>query len=113
MSTRASRVFAALIRIGWVVKREAHGSHRVLARAQELHAQGQHQLALHVVDLIAQAPGGDDVLVAARQLKGDCADALARDCPTFVSRSIYFGAARLHRANLRRASEAPDGPGAL
>jgi predicted RNA binding protein YcfA (HicA-like mRNA interferase family) len=31
-ATRASRVFAALLRIGWSVKREAGGSHEVLAR---------------------------------------------------------------------------------
>ncbi|MDZ4180441.1 MAG: type II toxin-antitoxin system HicA family toxin [Coriobacteriia bacterium] len=30
-SSRANRVFAALLRIGWTVKRET-GSHRVLAR---------------------------------------------------------------------------------
>jgi alkyl sulfatase BDS1-like metallo-beta-lactamase superfamily hydrolase len=87
--------------------------HQVLDRAHALHEQGEHQLALHVVDLIAQAPGDDDVLVAARRLKGDCAEALARACPTFVSRSIYFGAARLHHSNLRRASEAPNGPGSV
>ena len=31
-STRAKRVLAALFRIGWVVKRQAGGSHRVLSR---------------------------------------------------------------------------------
>ena len=31
-STRAKRVFAALLRIGWTVKREASSSHRTLAR---------------------------------------------------------------------------------
>jgi predicted RNA binding protein YcfA (HicA-like mRNA interferase family) len=31
-STRAPRVLAALLRIGWSVKREAGGSHKVLAR---------------------------------------------------------------------------------
>jgi predicted RNA binding protein YcfA (HicA-like mRNA interferase family) len=31
-STRAARVLAALQRIGWRVKREAKGSHKVLAR---------------------------------------------------------------------------------
>jgi predicted RNA binding protein YcfA (HicA-like mRNA interferase family) len=31
-STKASRVFAALSRIGWTVKRKAKGSHKVLAR---------------------------------------------------------------------------------
>jgi len=30
--TKASRVFAALLRIGWSVKRHVRGSHRVLAR---------------------------------------------------------------------------------
>jgi predicted RNA binding protein YcfA (HicA-like mRNA interferase family) len=31
-ATRASRVLAALQRIGWTLKREAKGSHRVFAR---------------------------------------------------------------------------------
>jgi predicted RNA binding protein YcfA (HicA-like mRNA interferase family) len=31
-STKARRVLAALLRIGWVVKRQAGGSHRVLGR---------------------------------------------------------------------------------
>lgn len=31
-AAKASRVFAALVRIGWSVKREAKGSHKVLRR---------------------------------------------------------------------------------
>ena len=31
-STKAKRVLAALLRIGWSVKRQVHGSHRVLSR---------------------------------------------------------------------------------
>ena len=31
-TTKARRVLAALLRIGWSVKRESGGSHRVLAR---------------------------------------------------------------------------------
>jgi predicted RNA binding protein YcfA (HicA-like mRNA interferase family) len=31
-ATRARRVFAALQRVGWSVKREAKGSHKVLER---------------------------------------------------------------------------------
>lgn len=31
-STKARRVLAALLRIGWTIKRERGGSHRVLAR---------------------------------------------------------------------------------
>jgi predicted RNA binding protein YcfA (HicA-like mRNA interferase family) len=32
-ATKARRVLAALVRIGWDIKRQAGGSHRVLARA--------------------------------------------------------------------------------
>jgi predicted RNA binding protein YcfA (HicA-like mRNA interferase family) len=31
-STKARQVLAALLRIGWTIKREAKGSHRVLSR---------------------------------------------------------------------------------
>ncbi len=31
-STKAKRVLAALLSIGWSVKRQVHGSHRILAR---------------------------------------------------------------------------------
>ena len=31
-STKARRVLAALLRIGWSIKREAAGSHRILSR---------------------------------------------------------------------------------
>ena len=85
----------------------------ILRRAEELMDASEHQLALHVLDLLAGAPGDEEYLRKARQLKGDCADHLARSCPTFVSRSIYFGAARLHHAGLRRMSEAPEGPSAI
>lgn len=85
----------------------------VLDRARALMADDEWQLALHVLDLVAGAPGDDPALLEARTLKGDCAEALGKACPTFVSRSIYRGAATLHRAGKRRASEAPDGPAAL
>ncbi|HZU35604.1 MAG TPA: type II toxin-antitoxin system HicA family toxin [Gemmataceae bacterium] len=32
-ATKARRVLAALLRIGWSIKRQSGGSHRVLARA--------------------------------------------------------------------------------
>ena len=85
----------------------------VVERAKALMADDEWQLALHVLDLVAGAAGDDPILLEARTLKGDCAAALGKACPTFVSRSIYKGAAMLHRAGLRRASEAPDGPGGL
>jgi predicted RNA binding protein YcfA (HicA-like mRNA interferase family) len=31
-SAKARRVLAALLRIGWTIKRQAQGSHRILAR---------------------------------------------------------------------------------
>ena len=31
-SAKARRVLAALLRIGWTIKRESHGSHRILSR---------------------------------------------------------------------------------
>jgi predicted RNA binding protein YcfA (HicA-like mRNA interferase family) len=31
-SAKARRVLAALSRIGWTIKRESHGSHRILSR---------------------------------------------------------------------------------
>ena len=33
-SAKAKRVLAALLRIGWSIKRESGGSHRVLSRAE-------------------------------------------------------------------------------
>jgi predicted RNA binding protein YcfA (HicA-like mRNA interferase family) len=32
-SAKARRVLSALLRIGWTIKREAKGSHRILSRA--------------------------------------------------------------------------------
>jgi predicted RNA binding protein YcfA (HicA-like mRNA interferase family) len=33
-STKAKQVLAALLRIGWSIKRETGGSHRILSRAE-------------------------------------------------------------------------------
>ena len=33
-STKARKALAALLRIGWIIKREAKGSHRILARPE-------------------------------------------------------------------------------
>ena len=58
-STRASRVLAALLRIGWRIKRQVHGSHRVLARdgwmdfvfafhdSVDLHRRGVRRTGIH------------------------------------------------------------------
>jgi uncharacterized sulfatase len=67
----------------------------VLGRARALAGEGQHQLALHVVDLLALAPGDDPDVVEARQLKAECCRALAASTPSFVSQSLYLSAANI------------------
>ena len=85
----------------------------VVTAAQGHFDRGEFQLALHVVDLVAMAPGDDGVLSRARVLKADCCEKLARQTDPFVSRSLYFSSAKLLRAGKRRWSEAPDGPDGL
>lgn len=82
----------------------------VLANARSHFDAGDYQLALHVIDLVALAPGDDDHLVAARDLKAACCDKLARQTEPFVSRSLYTSSAIMFRAGNRRWSESPLGP---
>jgi alkyl sulfatase BDS1-like metallo-beta-lactamase superfamily hydrolase len=65
----------------------------VLARARELAESGQVQLAMHVVDLLAQGQGDDPMLRAARELKASLCDQRSRDVSSVVSRQIYRSAA--------------------
>ena len=67
----------------------------VLARARELADAGDAQLALHVVDLLALAPGDDPDVVAARQLKAELCNTRADEVDPYVSRSCYRSSARL------------------
>lgn len=67
----------------------------VLARARELADQGDHQLALHVVDVLALAPGDDPDVVRARDLKAELCNTLAKDARSFVSQSLYVSSARI------------------
>lgn len=82
---------------------------RVLDRVRALISDGDDQLALHVLDLIALAPGHSPAVAEARQLKADCCDRLAADCSVFVSRSLYRGSARLLRSGRTRWSQAVEG----
>lgn len=61
----------------------------VLAAARAHHDAGEHQLALHVVDLLAMAPGDEASIVAARALKAEVAAALAEDPPAYMSGNYY------------------------
>jgi uncharacterized sulfatase len=67
----------------------------VLERARALAAQGQAQLALHVVDVLALAPGDDPDVVAARALKAQLCRTLAEGARSFVSQSLYVSSARI------------------
>ena len=50
---------------------------------------GEHQLGLHVVDLLAMAAGDDPAVVEARDLKAQLAAALADESPTYMSTNYY------------------------
>jgi uncharacterized sulfatase len=69
----------------------------VLERARELAAAGEHQLALHVVDLLALAPGDDPELTEARALKADLCRTLADAAQSFVSQSLYRSSSEIIR----------------
>ena len=78
---------------------------KVLERAKDLIVRGEHQMAMHVLDLLAMVPGNDPKVQQARELKADCCDALARKNTIFVSRSMLNGSAVLLRKGIRRWSE--------
>jgi len=61
----------------------------VLDRARELRDGGQHQLALHAIDVLALAPGDDPPIVEARELKAEIAGQMADDAPTYMSANFY------------------------
>ncbi|WP_416900223.1 MAG: alkyl sulfatase dimerization domain-containing protein [Minwuia sp.] len=65
----------------------------VLERARQLRDSGERQLALHVIDLLALAPGDDADLKAARQLKAELLDDFAQAHPSVVSRNLYRSSA--------------------
>lgn len=66
---------------------------RVLQQARALRDAGEVQLALHVIDLLALAPGGEREVIEARKLKADLLKMRAKDVPSFVSINLYLSAA--------------------
>lgn len=67
----------------------------VLNRATELAEAGETQLALHVIDLLALAPGDEPDVAAARALKAELCRTRAREVKPYVSRSCYRSSAAL------------------
>jgi uncharacterized sulfatase len=65
----------------------------VLDRVRALAEAGEHQLALHVVDLLALAPGDDPDVVEARALKAELCRTLGDAATSFVSQSLYISSA--------------------
>ena len=77
----------------------------VLERARTLFEEGNAQLALHVVDVLALAPGDDADVVEARALKAELCRSLAEDAHSFVSQSLYVSSARI----VEEGTELPTG----
>jgi uncharacterized sulfatase len=67
----------------------------VLDRARSLADEGETQLALHVVDLLALGHGDEPVVAAARELKGELCMTRASEVTPYVSKSCYRSSARL------------------
>jgi glyoxylase-like metal-dependent hydrolase (beta-lactamase superfamily II) len=65
----------------------------VLDTARNLQASGSGELALHVVDLLALAPGDEDVVVQARALKVELCRSLAEASDDFSCSSLYTSSA--------------------
>jgi len=71
------------------------GRQEILARARTLAEQGETQLALHVIDVLALSPGDEAEVVEARRLKGELCLKLAENATSFVSQSLYVSSARI------------------
>ena len=58
-----------------------------------MHASGDHQLALHVIDLLADGDSDSEAVGRARRLKRTILLALADACEVYQSENFYRGAA--------------------
>ncbi|WP_417515322.1 alkyl sulfatase dimerization domain-containing protein [Minwuia sp.] len=78
----------------------------VLDKARALVDQGETQLALHVIDLLALAPGDEDAVVEARTMKAELCRERAGQVRPYVSKALYATSADLLENGKRRWSEA-------
>ena len=67
----------------------------VLTRARALHEAGDTQLAMHVVDLLATAPGNDGLVGEAKALKAEFCMTRAGQVDPYVSMALYWSSARM------------------
>jgi uncharacterized sulfatase len=70
----------------------------VLDAARTHMANGELQLGLHVIDLLAMAEDGTPEVTEAKQIKRDLAAALAENSPTYMSENYYRSVAAGHPA---------------
>ena len=70
----------------------------VLAAARAHMDRGEHQLGLHVIDLLAMADADTPEVVEARKIKAEIAAALADDSLTYMSENYYRSFAAGHPA---------------
>ncbi|MEY4373616.1 MAG: hypothetical protein RL219_2385 [Actinomycetota bacterium] len=69
----------------------------VIARAEALAADGQVQLAMHVIDLVALGPDDEPAVVRARGVKADLCRARSKEIDPYPSKGLYKSSARLLR----------------
>ena len=67
----------------------------VIARAEQLAGDGQVQLALHVIDLVALGDGQRPEVAEARRLKADLCRRRAAEVEPYVSKALYETSARI------------------
>ena len=69
----------------------------IVSRALELQSKGEIQLAMHVIDLVALAPGADGVVGRAKSLKSELCSQRARQVAPYVSKALLWSSAALSR----------------
>jgi alkyl sulfatase BDS1-like metallo-beta-lactamase superfamily hydrolase len=69
----------------------------VIARAEGLAADGQVQLAMHVIDLVALGPDKEPPVTRARAIKADLCRARSKEVDPYPSKGLYKSSARLLR----------------
>ena len=69
----------------------------VIARAEALAADGQPQLAMHVIDLVALGPDDEPAVARARTIKADLCRARSKQIDPYPSKGLYKSSAKLLR----------------
>lgn len=69
----------------------------VIAQAEALAADGQVQLAMHVIDLVALGPDDEPAVARARGVKADLCRARSKEIDPYPSKGLYKSSARLLR----------------